>query len=200
MCCNRGNCHCIPTNLVLCERRWIAVLAFPIKGRVCSRNTAAYPPWQDQNGLAETLQVSPNFPIPLNAVIVSFLCGIVISLIYLGSSVALNAIVSLTISALLASYVLSIGCVLSKRLRGEPLPAARWSLGRAGTAINIIALVFLIPFFIFCFFPTATPVQPDTMNWNSLMFGAIFLWATGYYAVKGRKVYVPPVRILKRDV
>ncbi len=67
-------------------------------------------------------------------------------------------------------------------------------------AINIIALVFLIPFFIFCFFPTATPVQPDTMNWNIVMFGGIFLWATVYYALKGRKVYIPPVRIVKRDI
>jgi amino acid transporter len=58
----------------------------------------------------------------------------------LGSSVALNAIASLT---LLSSYILSIGCFLSKRLRREPLPAARFS-------INIIA----ISFFVFCFFPT----------------------------------------------
>ena len=145
------------------------------------------------------LQVSPNFPIPLNAVLVSFLCGVVISLINLGSSVALNAIVSLTLSALLGSYIISIGCILSKRLRGEPLPSSRWSLGRAGTAINAIALVFLIPFFIFCFFPTTTLVQPDTMNWNIVMFGGIFLWATAYYVVKGRKVYIPPVRIVKRD-
>ena len=147
-----------------------------------------------------TPQVSPKLPIPLNAVIVSFLFGVVISLINLGSTVALNAIVSLTISALLGSYVLSIGCILSKRLRGEPLPPARWSLGRAGMAINIIALVFLVPFFIFCFFPTATPVQPDTMNWNIAMFGGIFLWATAFYVVKGRKLYIPPVRIVKRDV
>ncbi|KAL6714500.1 hypothetical protein ACLMJK_007925 [Lecanora helva] len=144
-------------------------------------------------------RVNPNFPIPLNAVIVSFLCGVVISLINLGSSVALNAIVSLTLSALLASYILSIGCILSKRLRGEPLPVARWSLGRAGMAINIVALVFLIPFFIFCFFPTATPVQPETMNWNIVMFGGIFTFATAYYVVRGRKVYIPPVRIVKRD-
>ena len=145
-------------------------------------------------------QVSPNFPIPLNAVIVSFLFGVVISLINLGSSVALNAIVSLTLSALLASYILSIGCILSKRLRGETLPPARWSLGRAGTAINAIALVFLVPYFIFCFFPTATPVEADTMNWNIVMFGGIFLWATAFYLVKGRKVYIPPVRIVKRDI
>lgn len=145
-------------------------------------------------------KVSPHFPIPLNAVIVSFLFGIVISLVNLGSAVALNAIVSLTLSALLASYILSIGCILSKRLRREPLPPARWSLGRAGMAINIIALVFLVPFFVFCFFPTATPVQPDTMNWNIVMFGGIFLWATSYYIWKGRKTYIPPVRIVKRDM
>lgn len=144
--------------------------------------------------------MSPTFPIPLNAVLVSFLCGVVISLINLGSAVALNAIVSLTISALLGSYIVCIGCILSKRLRGEPLPPAKWSLGRAGTVVNVLALVFLIPFFIFCFFPTATPVQPSTMNFNSLMFGAIFLWATGYYAVKGRKVYRPPVTIVKRNM
>ncbi|KAM0799525.1 amino acid/polyamine transporter I [Usnea florida] len=145
-------------------------------------------------------KVSPSFPIPLNAVIVSFLFGIVISLINLGSSVALNAIVSLTLSALLASYILSIGCILSKRLRREPLPPARWSLGRAGMAINIIALIFLLPCFVFCFFPTATPVVAKTMNWNIVMFGGISLWATGYYVVKGRKTYIPPVRIVKRDL
>lgn len=160
------------------------------------------PNWQQHNlTLPLTiLQVSPSFPIPLNAVIVSFLFGIVISLINLGSSVALNAIVSLTLSALLASYILSIGCILSKRLRGETLPSSRWSLGRAGTAVNIIALVFLVPFFVFCFFPTSTPVQPDTMNWNIVMFGGIFLWATVFYALKGRKVYIPPVRIVKRGI
>ena len=123
-----------------------------------------------------------------------------ISLINLGSSVALNAIVSLTLSALLGSYVLSIGCILSKRLRREPLPPARWSLGRAGMAINIIALIFLLPCFAFCFFPTATPVTAKTMNWNVAMFGGIFLWATAYYVVKGRKTYIPPVRIVKRDL
>ena len=80
------------------------------------------------------------------------------------------------------------------------LPPARWSLGRAGMAVNIIALVKLVPFFVFCFFPTATPVQPDTMNWNIVMFGGIFLWATVFYALKGRKTYIPPVRIVKRDI
>ena len=66
--------------------------------------------------------------------------------------------------------------------------------------VNIIALAFLVPFFVFCFFPTATPVQSDTMNWNIVMFGGIFLWATVFYVLKGSKTYIPPVRIVKRDI
>ena len=63
-------------------------------------------------------------------------------------------------------------------------------------AVKVIALVFFAAFFVFCFFPTATPAQPDTMNWNIVMFGKIFLWATGFYVVKGRKMYIPSVRIV----
>ena len=64
------------------------------------------------------------------------------SLINLGSKVAFEAMLSLATVALMATYLMSIGCVLLKRLRGENLPAARWSLGRAGMAVNIVALTY----------------------------------------------------------
>ncbi|KAL9596792.1 MAG: hypothetical protein Q9219_005551 [cf. Caloplaca sp. 3 TL-2023] len=145
-------------------------------------------------------RVKPGWNIPLNALWVSLGCGIVIALVNLGSSVALNAIVSLTISALISSYIVSISCLLSKRFRAEPLPPSNFSLGRWGMAVNIAALVFLVPFFFFCFFPTATPVDPQTMNWNVVMFGGITIFATGYYVAGGRKVYRPPVLIQNRDL
>ena len=126
--------------------------------------------------------------------------GILIALLNLGSSVALNAIVSLTISSLLSSYILSIGCFVTKRLRGEPLPPARFSLGRWGMTINVISLVFLISFFIFCFFPAATPVAPETMNWNIAMFGFVTIFATVYYLTIGHKQYRPPVDIQNRNL
>lgn len=145
-------------------------------------------------------RVNKGWNIPLNALLVSLGFGIVIALINLGSSVALNAIVSLTISALISSYIVSIGCLVSKRLRGEPLPPSRFSLGKYGMAVNVAALVFLIPFFIFVFFPTATPVDPKTMNWNISMFGGITIFATIYYLVGGKNVYRPPVLIQNRDI
>jgi amino acid transporter len=64
------------------------------------------------------------------------------SLINLGSKVAFEAMLSLATVALMATYLMSIGCVLLKRLRGEELPPARWSLGRYGLAVNAVALLY----------------------------------------------------------
>ena len=64
------------------------------------------------------------------------------ALINLGSKVAFEAMLSLATVALMATYLMSIGCVLLKRLRGEDLPSARWSLGRYGMLVNVIALMY----------------------------------------------------------
>ena len=122
-----------------------------------------------------------------------------VSLINIGSTVALNAIVSITISALMSSYILTISCLLFKRIRGEPLPKGRFSLGRYGMAVNLASLAFLLPLFVFAFFPLATPVEPSTMNWGCVMFSGIVILATVYYMVLGRKKYTPPVMLVTRE-
>ena len=123
-----------------------------------------------------------------------------LSLINIGSTAALNAILALDLTALLTSYILSIGCLLLKRLRGEPIPYREWSLGKAGMAINIAALCWLFPVLVFTLFPSTVPVTPDGMNWGCLLFGFMVLFASGYYAVKGRHVYVSPRERLRRDL
>lgn len=100
---------------------------------------------------------------------------------------------------MMSSYMVTISCVLLKRIRGQPLPPCRWSLGRFGMAANIGSLCFLFPVFVFTFFPLATPVTATTMNWSSLMFCSIVLFATIYYLIYGRKQYIPPVLIVKRE-
>jgi len=146
-----------------------------------------------------TMQVTPGWNIPLNAVLVSLVVTILLSLINIGSTEALSAIISLTITSLISSYLISIGCVLLKRLRGQPLPPRRWSLGRFGMAINMAAIAFLIPIFIFAFFPPKTPVNRENMNWSIAMYGGMILFATGYYWVKGRHNFIPPVALVKRE-
>lgn len=66
-------------------------------------------------------------------------------------------------------------------------------------AVNVGALVFLLPMFVFAFFPLATPVTPSSMNYGSLMFGAIVGLATLYYVCWGHRNYNPPVMLLQRD-
>lgn len=137
--------------------------------------------------------------IPLNAVLVSLLVTSLLSLINIGSAVALYAILSLTLVSLCTSYIISISCVILKRIRRQPFPARRWSLGKWGLPINAAALSFLIPIFVFSFFPVAQPVDPSTMNWSIVMYAGIVGFATVYYFVYGHKVYVPPVALVKRD-
>lgn len=87
-----------------------------------------------------------------------------------------------------------------KRIRGEPLPARRWTLGRYGYAVNVCALMFLLPIFVFSFFPLATPVVASTMNWGIVLFSGIIIFATVYYFLYARHVYVPPVALVKREL
>jgi amino acid transporter len=123
---------------------------------------------------------------------------ILLSLINLGSTAALNAFFTLSGGSILSSYAIAVGCVLSKRIRGEPLPPRQWTLGRYGMAINIGALFFLSLFFVWSFFPPATPVEPSTMNWGVLIYGSVILFSTGYYFFVGKKVYTPPLDKVRR--
>ncbi|KAF3481422.1 choline transport protein [Arthroderma uncinatum] len=142
--------------------------------------------------------VSPGWNIPLNSVIVSLVVTILLSIINIGSTTALNAITSLTVASLMSAYLISIGCVLLKRVRGEPLPSRRWSLGRYGALINAVAMLFLLPIFIFSFFPLVKDVNATTMNWSSVIYVGVISFATVYYFVYGRHHYVPPNALVRR--
>jgi amino acid transporter len=131
---------------------------------------------------------------------VSLAVTVLLSLINIGSTTALLAVVTLTIGAMMSSYIITIACVLLKRIRGQPLPPHKWSLGRFGMAINIGALCFLLPVFVFAFFPLTSTVEPDTMNWCVVMYGGILIIAVVYYALRGRHYYIPPVALVKREM
>lgn len=143
--------------------------------------------------------ITPGWNIPLHAVLVSLLVTSLLSLINIGSSAALNAILALTTVSLLTSYIIVIGCLLIKRLRRQPLPCRRWSLGKFGGVVNAIALCYLLAIYAWMFFPVATPVEAESMNWAIVMFVGIMTIATVWYLVEGHKSYVPPVALVSRD-
>jgi hypothetical protein len=114
--------------------------------------------------------------------------------IHIGSPEALRIILSMYNSALLASYVLTIVCVLSDRLWGRRLPRASYSLGKWGILTNVLALTYVIPLFVFSFFPSAPKPTAANMNWAIVIVGGTCFLATGYYILCGRKTYAPPMR------
>jgi amino acid transporter len=117
---------------------------------------------------------------------------VIIALINIGSTAALNTIVALLTGATSFSYALSIACILSKRLRGEPLPPARFSLGKLGLAINAFATCYVIVSATASFFPVTVPTNAANMNWSSAMFGGVVVIACVDYAVRGRRQYIEP--------
>ncbi|ERF72192.1 hypothetical protein EPUS_02079 [Endocarpon pusillum Z07020] len=145
-------------------------------------------------------QVTPGWNIPLRAVLVSLCITALLACINIGSNTALNAMNSLGGVSIISSYYITIGCVVLKRLKGEPLPARRWSLCRYGLGINIAALLFLTPIWFFYFWPLTMPVTAQTMNWAVLMYGGMIVVSFAYYFVKGRHVYIGPVMLTKRDL
>jgi amino acid transporter len=117
---------------------------------------------------------------------------VVIALINIGSTAALNTIVALLTGATSFSYALSIACILAKRLRREPLPPARFSLGKFGTAINAFAALYVVVSAVASFFPVTVPTDAANMNWSSAMFGGVAVIACVDYLVRGRRHYIEP--------
>lgn len=123
---------------------------------------------------------------------------VLLTLIAIGSDVALNSLTSLGTNAILSSYICSIGCITWRRLTNQPLLPSKLSLGRWGLTINIISMVFLILIFFFAFFPPGPNPAPADMNWNILIYGVSVVGSLLYYAFSAKKRYVGPVEYVRK--
>lgn len=130
----------------------------------------------------------------------SFCVTSLLSLINLGSTVTFNAILSIGVVSLLSSYLVSISCILIKRLRRESLLPRRWSLGGLGLVANITGLVYLALAYLFAFFPIGNHPTPQNTNWASAIYGGVVVVAAVYYVVYARHHYIPPVSRLAKDL
>lgn len=132
-----------------------------------------------------------------------------IGLINLGSAAAFNDVISLSVSALYASYIITESLFLYRRLTGAirfridedhnstEINQLIWGPfhipGVFGIAINVFAILFGIIIFFFSFWPVATPVVAKTMNFSSLMTCGVALIAVAYYAIWARHTYQGPL-------
>lgn len=138
------------------------------------------------------MQVDPHYRIPIRAIALVSIVIVLLSLINIGSSIALNAILSLSTLALYVSYLIPIILLVMKRFRGEHINFGPFGLGRFGLWINLYAIVFGVYIVIFLPFPVATPVSAESMNYAGPVFIGLLLIALIDWFVRGRKHYAGP--------
>lgn len=146
--------------------------------------------------------------MPLHAVVITTGVSVLIGLINLGSTTAFNDVVSLGVSGLYASYIITEALLLYRRVTGAilSLKDAKDGVGEKGqlvwgpfhvpgvfgTAVNIIAVLFGVVIFFFSCWPVSSTVEPATMNYSSLMAGAVVVAAVVYYVIWARDTYEGP--------
>ena len=112
----------------------------------------------------------------------------------LAYSIAFNIVISLNLVAFLATYIISIGCVLHRRITApHTLPSAKYSLGRWGIPVNIFACAYSCFAFVFSCFPVELPVDPASANYAPAIFVAVLIIAVVSYICHGKTKYYGPV-------
>lgn len=142
--------------------------------------------------------VRPGWDLPLNALLFTFAFTILLSLINIGSSTALNSITGLQTNSMLSSYICSIGCIIWRRCTNQPMLSSKFDLGKWALPVNITAMAFLAVFFVLAFFPSVPNPDVSSMNWNILIYGAVVMLSAFYYLVQGRHEYDGPVEYVRK--
>lgn len=131
--------------------------------------------------------------MPLNALGLIILVCFLLSLIYVGSSTAFNAIISLTSIALHISYILPILFILIRRIRGPTIDYGPFKLGKWGIPINLFSLIYLLFVIIWMPFPTILPVTWSNMNFAGPIVLVIIVGAIADWTISGHKRFRLPV-------
>ena len=152
-------------------------------------------------------EVSPTLKVPVRMVLVVSFLQMLLGLIYLGSSTAFNAVLSMAVLGMYASYFSPIifmfiyGRRKSSSVVRE-LGSGMFNLGpRWGPLINVIAMLWLVLAMVFSTFPTVEPVTSENMNYCIVVtMGWVFIGAVYYYVFGGKKRFTGPVVELAEDI
>lgn len=135
----------------------------------------------------------------MNSILVSWVVTCLLALINIGSTIALNNITSLSLVAILSSYIVSTGCLFWRRLYSLPLLPAKFSFSRPlGLFLNGFSMLFLIFAFFFAFWPASVDPTVSEMNWTVLIYGAVMIFCIADYFLRARRVYDGPVEYVRK--
>jgi choline transport protein len=137
----------------------------------------------------------PFSKIPVRMCVLLTVLQALLGLLYVVNTTAFNAVLSMSILGIYASYVLPIAYML---LYGRTTSSHRvlrfgpFSLGRWGSTINIVALLWGTLAMLFSMFPSYQPVTPANMNYSSVVMGGWVVLGAVYYVLFQRKSYEGP--------
>lgn len=172
----------------------IAVLATAAGLASCSRTFWAFARDDAVPAPKFWSHVDKRLKIPVRMILLVFILQVLLGLLYLGSTTAFNAVLSMAVIGMYLSYALPIMYMLfcgrgTNRVEAAPF---RMSHG-VGVATNIVALVWLLVAMFFSKWPNFYPVTPETMNYSIVVLVGWIVVGGSYYVGWGKKMYNGPV-------
>jgi choline transport protein len=144
-------------------------------------------------------QVHPKLKVPVRMVVCVSILQAVLGFIYLGNTTAFNAILSMAILGMYASYLLPIVYMVLYGRKPGKLVFGPFRLGKVGgTITNVVAICWLVFAMVFSTFPNFEPVAAQNMNYSTVVLGGWLLFGVVYYFLVGRKQYEGPVRDVEK--
>ncbi|KAM3075567.1 hypothetical protein ACMFMG_007706 [Clarireedia jacksonii] len=141
--------------------------------------------------------VHPTLQVPVRAIVALTVVEMLLGLIYLGNGTAFNAILSMSVLGMYASYLLPIIYMMlydRKSLRKDRYSS--FQLGdRLGWWVNVMAVAWLVLAIVFCTFPSIKPVTAQNMNYSAVVMGGWLLFGAVFFFCFGRKEYNGPAGI-----
>ena len=139
-------------------------------------------------------RVDHKLKVPIPAIVAVTVVQMIVGLLYLGNSTAFNAVLSMAILGMYASYILPIlYMVIYGRRKLQRKDFGPFCMGKLGMVVNLVAVGWLVIAMIFSTFPSFEPVTPQNMNYAVVVMGGWLTIGTVYFAIWGRKKYVGPV-------
>ncbi|KAG1733499.1 amino acid permease-domain-containing protein [Suillus lakei] len=124
--------------------------------------------------------------VPMNAYILSTVIQVLLGLVYLGSSAAFNAFAGVAVMCLGASYAMPVAISLMNARKD--MHDAPFNLGRFGTVINAVAVLWIMFAIVLFSMPAVIPVTRWSMNYASVVFVGFGVISAVWYMIRDLRI------------
>lgn len=150
-------------------------------------------------------RIHPGLGVPVWALIANAVVVFVMGCIYLGSTVAFNAIVGTCLILMHVTIAIPILFLMASGRDSRFLPEkGHWNMGVAGWLFNFISVIWALIVLVFYCFPATNPTSGSAMNYASAVLGVMALFGAVNWFVYARRHYEGPqinlVRLMELHV